>query len=72
MLFFLFSQEMQLLLLKYREEIISAKIAKEHTEETLKSEILFLKDQLMCEQHERSNLEEAMSQENSQLQTDVC
>jgi len=39
--------EMQLLLLKYREEIISAKVAKEHTEETLRSEILFLKSQMI-------------------------
>lgn len=39
-------QEMQLLLLRYREDIIAAKVAKEHQEETLKSEILFLKDQV--------------------------
>lgn len=39
-------QEMQLLLLRYREDIIAAKVSKEHQEETLKSEILFLKDQV--------------------------
>lgn len=39
-------QEMQLLLLRYREDIIAAKVSKEHLEETLKSEILFLKDQV--------------------------
>lgn len=37
---------MQLLLLRYREDIIAAKVSKEHLEETLKSEILFLKDQV--------------------------
>ncbi|CAL4060506.1 unnamed protein product, partial [Meganyctiphanes norvegica] len=39
-------EEMQLLLLRYREDIIAAKVSKEHLEETLKSEILFLKDQV--------------------------
>jgi len=62
---------MQLLLLKYREEIISAKVAKEHIEDNLKSELLFLKDQLLCEQQEKSNLEEAMSQEISQIQHEL-
>lgn len=37
---------MQLLLLRYREDIIEAKVSKEHVEEALKSEILFLKDQV--------------------------
>lgn len=37
---------MQLLLLRYREDIIAAKVSKEHIEESLKSEILFLKDQV--------------------------
>ncbi|KAK2142195.1 hypothetical protein LSH36_986g00042 [Paralvinella palmiformis] len=64
-------EEMQLLLLKYREEIISAKVAKEHIEDNLKSELLFLKDQLLCEQQEKSNLEEAMSQEISQIQHEL-
>ena len=40
---------MQLLLLRYREDIIAAKVSKEHQEETLKSEILFLKDQVSVE-----------------------
>ena len=62
---------MQLLLLRYREEIISAKVAKEHIEETLKSENMFLKDQLLCEQQEKGNLEEAMTQELSQLQQEL-
>ncbi|XP_005107498.1 rab GTPase-binding effector protein 1 isoform X2 [Aplysia californica] len=60
--------EMQLLLLKYREEIISAKVAKEHVEETLKSEIVFLKSQVMGEQQEKNTLEETLSQEITSLQ----
>ncbi|BFZ04743.1 hypothetical protein BsWGS_07781 [Bradybaena similaris] len=65
-------EEMQLLLLKYREEIISAKVAKEHTEETLKSEIVFLKSQVMGEQQEKATLEETLTQEISVLQAKVA
>lgn len=61
-------EEMQLLLLKYREEIIRAKVAKEHIEDTLKSEILFLKDRALADQQEKNTLEETLSQEVSTLQ----
>lgn len=56
------------MLLKYREEIIAAKVAKEHTEETLRSEIMFLKDQVVSEQQEKNTIEETLSQELSTLQ----
>jgi Rab GTPase-binding effector protein 1 len=59
---------MQLLLLKYREEIIQTKVAKEHTEDMLKSEIMFLKDQIQAEQQEKNNIEESLSQELSTVQ----
>ncbi|KAK7487813.1 hypothetical protein BaRGS_00020954 [Batillaria attramentaria] len=61
-------EEMQLLLLKYREEIIAAKVAKEHSEETLRSEQVFLRSQLLSEQEEKQRMEEALSQEISALQ----
>eukprot|EP00106_Octopus_bimaculoides_P018813 XP_014786255.1 PREDICTED: rab GTPase-binding effector protein 1-like [Octopus bimaculoides] len=61
-------EEMQLLLLKYREEIIAAKVAKEHIEDALKSEILFLKDRALADQQEKNTLEETLSQEVSTLQ----
>ncbi|WAR04005.1 RABE1-like protein [Mya arenaria] len=60
--------DMQLLLLKYREEIIAAKVALEHAEETLKSEILFLKDRVVSEQQEKATMEETLTQEISTLQ----
>ena len=60
--------DMQLLLLKYREEIIQTKVAKEHTEDMLKSEIMFLKDQIQAEQQEKNNIEESLSQELSTVQ----
>ena len=59
---------MQLLLLKYREDVIAAKVAKEYSEENLRSEIMFLKDQVVSEQQERSNIEETLNTEISELQ----
>ncbi|KAI0216904.1 Rab GTPase-binding effector protein 1 [Lamellibrachia satsuma] len=61
-------EDMQLLLLKYREDIITAKIAKEQTEESLHSQMLFLRDRVMGEQQEKARLEETLTQEISALQ----
>jgi len=61
-------QEMQLVVLKYREELITMKVGQEHSEELLKSEIMFLRDQIIAEQQERSTMEENLAQEISQLQ----
>ena len=59
---------MQLLLLRYREEIITAKVAKDHIEDSLKSQILFLRDQVVAEQQEKSKIEDNLTQENNSLQ----
>ena len=59
---------MQLTLLKYREDIIKAKVAKEHMESNLRSENLFLKDRVMAEQQEKTTVEETLTQEINQLQ----
>ena len=59
---------MQLVVLKYREELITVKVGQEHSEELLKSEIMFLRDQIVAEQQERSTMEENLAQEISQLQ----
>jgi len=61
-------QEMQLVVLKYREELITVKVGQEHSDELLKSEIMFLRDQIVAEQQERSTMEENLAQEISQLQ----
>lgn len=61
-------QDLHLLLLKYREEIIQAKVAKEHTESSLKSENMFLKSQVHAEQEEKNTLEETLNQEINSLQ----
>ncbi|XP_074642216.1 rab GTPase-binding effector protein 1-like [Tubulanus polymorphus] len=65
-------EEMQLLLLRYREDIISAKVAKEHIEDTLKSEIMFLKHQVVADTEEKTRIEEALTQEINQLQEQVA
>jgi len=62
---------MQLVVLKYREDLITAKVGQEHSEEVLRSEIMFLRDQLVAEQQERSTMEENLAQEISQLQQQI-
>lgn len=64
--------DMQLLLLKYREEIIQAKVAKEHIEEKLKSELMFLKAQVQSESEEKKSMEENLTQEINSLQEKVA
>lgn len=54
-------QELQILLLRMREDLITAKVAHQHSDETLRSDILFLKDQLLAEQQEKSNLEDTLT-----------
>uniref|UniRef100_A0A0P4VU69 FYVE-type domain-containing protein n=1 Tax=Scylla olivacea TaxID=85551 RepID=A0A0P4VU69_SCYOL len=65
-------EDMQLLLLRYREDIIEAKVSKEHQEESLKSEILFLKDRVLAEQHEKNTIEDRLSSEIDQLREKVA
>ena len=55
-------------MLQYREEVITAKVGREHIEDTLKSEMMFLKDQVVAEQQERANTEETLNNEISNLQ----
>ena len=62
---------MQLLVLKYREDLITTKVGQEHQDGLLKSEIMFLRDQVVAEQQERSTMEESLAQEISQLQQEL-
>ena len=57
-----------MVVLRYREELITAKVSQEHGEELLRSENMFLRDQIVAEQQERSIVEENLTQEISQLQ----
>lgn len=60
-------QELQKLVLQYREDIVSAHTAAEHLEEKLKAEILFLKEQIQAEQCLKENLEDTL-----QLEIESC
>uniref|UniRef100_A0A671NX97 Rab GTPase-binding effector protein 1 n=1 Tax=Sinocyclocheilus anshuiensis TaxID=1608454 RepID=A0A671NX97_9TELE len=60
-------QELQKLVLLYREDIVSACTAAEHLEEKLKAEILFLKEQIQAEQCLKENLEDTL-----QLEIEGC
>lgn len=62
---------MQLLLLNYREDVIKAKVAQEHTDETLRSEIAFLKSQIISEQQEKAKIEDELTNEISQIQEEL-
>ncbi|KAM9321316.1 rab GTPase-binding effector protein 1 [Gastrophryne carolinensis] len=56
-------EELHMLVLKYREDIISVRTASDHLEEKLKAEILFLKEQIQAEQCQKENIEETLQTE---------
>ncbi|XP_023335068.1 rab GTPase-binding effector protein 1 [Eurytemora carolleeae] len=61
-------EEMQLLLLTYREDLITAKIAKERAEEKLETEIGFMRSQLNIEHQNRTSLEQQFKADRQALQ----
>lgn len=63
--------EMQFYCLKLREELITTIVTKESREESLKSELLFLKEQLKGEQQTKETIEENLTQENDSLRVSV-
>ena len=66
------AEDMQLLLLTYREDLINAKVAKEHYEERLKSEVNYLKAQILGEQRAKENVEAQLTAEMDALREKVC
>ncbi|XP_078535826.1 rab GTPase-binding effector protein 1 isoform X1 [Lissotriton helveticus] len=60
-------EELNELVLKYREDIIGVRTAADHLEEKLKAEILFLKEQIQAEQCLKENIEETL-----QLEIENC
>ncbi|XP_070571875.1 rab GTPase-binding effector protein 1-like [Ptychodera flava] len=56
-------EEMQQLIKRYRRDIISVKTSAEHTEESLRSEIMFLKERVQAEQHAKETTEDALQTE---------
>jgi hypothetical protein len=63
-------QDLQELLLKFHEELIAAKVAKETMEEqerTLHCEIQLIRDQMRGEHEERVSMEDSLTQELNNL-----
>ncbi|MGH0154573.1 UNVERIFIED_CONTAM: hypothetical protein FKN15_032652 [Acipenser sinensis] len=61
------AEELQALVLRYREDMVCMRTEADHLEEKLKAEILFLKEQIQAEQCLKENLEETL-----QLEIDSC
>ncbi|GAV00724.1 hypothetical protein RvY_11530 [Ramazzottius varieornatus] len=59
--------ELHHLLLQYREEVIRTRVGREHLEESLQSEIRFLKDQSVSEEEEKKGIIEMLSRDNDVL-----
>ncbi|XP_040192619.1 rab GTPase-binding effector protein 1 isoform X2 [Rana temporaria] len=65
-------EELNELVLKYREDIISVRTASDHLEEKLKAEILFLKEQIQAEQCQKENLEETLQIEIENCKEEIA
>lgn len=55
-------------MLNYREEVIAAKVDREHNGEALGRELELLRSQLLAEQQQRSEAEESMMRHIDELQ----
>jgi len=62
---------MQLLLLQYREDLITAKVGKERAEEKLASEVGFMKQQLNGEQQARTAIQNQYSTQLQELEIKI-
>ncbi|GLD46386.1 rab GTPase-binding effector protein 1 isoform X2 [Lates japonicus] len=60
-------QELQGLVLRWREDMVALRTSADHMEEKLKAEILFLKEQIQAEQCLKENLEDTL-----QLEIEGC
>ena len=64
-------EDIHLLLLRYREDLITVKLAKERLEEKLKSEVSFLKAQVAGEQQAKEDVEDQLTTEVEQLKEKI-
>ena len=64
-------EDIHLLLLRYREELITSKLAKERLEEKLRSEVSFLKAQVAGEQQAKEDVEDQLTTEIEQLKEKI-
>lgn len=63
--------DLQLHCLKLREELIDERAAKEHLDESLKSEVAFRRSQMDSLQHEKEQLEHNLTEEVNDLRTQL-
>lgn len=64
-------EELQILCLQLREELIEARSAKEHSVAELKDELTLMQEQLKEEQIDRKRVEEQISKEYSKVTADL-
>ena len=65
-------EDMQLLLLTYREDLIAAKLGKERAEEKLRSDVTQLKGLLVSEQQSKAGVERQLRGEIHDLHSKVA
>ncbi len=65
-------EDMQLMLLRLREDTIAAKVAQERAEEKARAEIAFLKTQLKSEEESRASVEDQYTAEIDQLKASLA
>ncbi len=65
-------EDMQLLLLRLREDTIAAKVSQERTEEKARAEAAFLKTQLRGEEEAKASIEDQYSAEIDQLKASLA
>eukprot|EP00058_Branchiostoma_floridae_P006401 XP_002591889.1 hypothetical protein BRAFLDRAFT_89406 [Branchiostoma floridae] len=65
-------EELQTLISRYRQNILTVKTSAEHMEDKLRSEIMFLKDRVKAEQVAKDNIEETLSSDlDTKLEAEV-
>ena len=55
------------MLLRYKEDLISAKIAREHVEETLRNQLAFMKNEQEALRHEKDAINDQLVAEVNKL-----
>lgn len=64
-------EDLQLFCLKLREELIEERAAKEHLDESMKSEVAYLQSQMQSERLSREHVEDQLTEEVNALRTQL-
>ncbi|XP_077995357.1 rab GTPase-binding effector protein 1-like [Glandiceps talaboti] len=65
-------EELQQVIKKYRRDIISVRSSAENIEETLRSEIMFLKERVQAEQHAKDTIEDTLQGDLDQAREEIA